>query len=423
MKTNRKYLEMLPNITRISSYCQLVILLLFQVLVVSSYRQIHFTNADACDPDGSIKTQHIGEGALVLYLNNDSFSGLGTRNIHGDNKICNLKVKSRKGLGLLVYAEEFDLRQEKDDEGKERCLDYVEFGQDDVIPFITIKRSGRLCGDKKGAGLYDDPSGQLLIWLKLGASVDESLSPARLTLVITPYSTQPDTRNNQLQKCQRGNYWIRKKYFCDDRVNCPLDQDPVDEADISCATTPAPTTTSTTIRYPFSRDDGGIYHESLDYSFVLIVLVSIVGLLVIACGIVCTLKKCSLYPLPATPDSEHCPETSFGMLQVARNRSPAPENTYVTHPPCPRPPRDRPTDLTSEWTVSVSSDTSRAGASVTGHTTSIRMPKQSPLQSRAQEEAPPPSYNEIFPPDYVPDPSVMRGSSRQGDAAQQDTSV
>ena len=52
----------------------------------------------------------------------------------------------------------------------------------------------------------------------------------------------------------------------------------------------------------------------------LIVLVSIVGLLVIACGIVCTLKKCSLYPLPATPDSEHCPETSFGMLQVARNR-------------------------------------------------------------------------------------------------------
>ena len=25
------------------------------------YRQIHFTNADACDPDGKVKTIHVGK--------------------------------------------------------------------------------------------------------------------------------------------------------------------------------------------------------------------------------------------------------------------------------------------------------------------------------------------------------------------------
>lgn len=46
----------------------------------------------------------------------------------------------------------------------------------------------------------------------------------------------------------RGDYWIRKKYFCDGRVNCPKDPEPLDEADVSCATTPAPPPPSTTTR-------------------------------------------------------------------------------------------------------------------------------------------------------------------------------
>ena len=97
--------------------------------------------------------------------------------------------------------------------GKDVCVDYVEFGQEDVIPFITLKRSGRLCGYKAAHSLYDDPEGQLLIWLKLGLSSanrsevnipgpgppDPSPAP-RLTLVITPYSTK---RDYQLKKCQR----------------------------------------------------------------------------------------------------------------------------------------------------------------------------------------------------------------------------
>lgn len=87
-------------------------IIFFNVYFVSCYRQIHFTNADACDTDGKTKTLHIGEGALVLYLNNDSFDGMGHTKLHGEKKICNLLVKSRKGLGLLVYAEELDLREE-----------------------------------------------------------------------------------------------------------------------------------------------------------------------------------------------------------------------------------------------------------------------------------------------------------------------
>ena len=56
-----------------------------------------------------------GEGALVLYLNNDSFHGNELKNLQGEKKICNLLIKTKKGLGLLVYAEEMDLRQEKNE--------------------------------------------------------------------------------------------------------------------------------------------------------------------------------------------------------------------------------------------------------------------------------------------------------------------
>ena len=88
----------------------------------------------------------------------------------------------------------------------------------------------------------------------------------------------------------RGDYWIRKSYFCDGRVNCPLDPVPLDEAAASCATTPAPTAPPATSPRPgWERAPGSGDHG--DTSLVSIVLISVVGLLVIACGIVCTLKK------------------------------------------------------------------------------------------------------------------------------------
>ena len=72
---------------------------------------------------------------------------------------------------------------------------------------------------------------------------------------------QPDRDCKPFSACllftPSGEYWIRKKYFCDGRVNCPMDlasrsesnsklKPPLDEADKSCATTPAPPTTSST---------------------------------------------------------------------------------------------------------------------------------------------------------------------------------
>ena len=154
-------------------------------------------------------------------------------------------------------------------------------------------------------------------------------------------------------------------------------------------------------------------------------LISVVGLLVIACGIVCTVKKCYGPLLSRSPDSwtPDCPDTSFGMLQLSSEPRRAEENTYVTHAPRPR----RPTDFSPVPLLAPSYTVAHSGPSsttVTGNTTSIRMPKQSPLLNQNLTEAPPPSYNEIFPPDYVPDDSIMRGSNNR-DSPQQtsDTNV
>ena len=162
--------------------------------------------------------------------------------------------------------------------------------------------------------------------------------------------------------------------------------------------------------------------SSWDFSFIFIALISIIGLLVIACGIVCTLKKCNLGLLPQTPDN--CPDTSFGMLELSRMPNRSQENTYIVHPPCQRP--ERPTDflvgpphLSPSWTrTRPAQNTQSTGERQRPQTSysptpapsnSIRMPKQSPLLSPSETEAPPPSYHDIFPPDYVPDAAVMRG--------------
>ena len=72
-----------------------------------------------------------------------------------------------------------------------------------------------------------------------------------------------------------------------------------------------------------------------------------------------------------------------------------------THSPCPRP---------AHFSYELGGGAGAGlGAGLGGHTTSIRMPKQSPPLSRGEAEAPPPSYSDIFPPDYVPDATIMRG--------------
>jgi len=419
------------------------------LLVNCSYRHLHFTNADVCDPKGTTKTVHIGDGAIVLSLNNDSFASFDK--LKEEKKICNIMVKTRKDLGLMVHAEDVFLRSDQKNSSKEVCIDYIEFGREDIIPFITMERSGKLCGEKTGYH-YDEPGGQLLIWLKLGPYRPlpnrASLSTARLSLVITPYAkkslcstcgfkhcTKYIKSDHNKYKISGGKYWIRNEYFCDGRANCPQNpesEESSDEETQRCSTTAAPPTTTTQRPiYKHTSEKPKEESSNWDFSFIFIALISIIGLLVIACGIVCTLKKCNLGLPPQTPENENCPDTSFGMLELSRMPNRSQENTYIVHSPCPRPARPTdflvgPPDQSPSWTRTrqAHNPNRTAGESQrpqnysptpAASNSSIRMPKQTPLLGPGEAEAPPPSYHDIFPADYVPNPEVMRGTQNDAD--------
>ena len=46
---------------------------------------------------------------MLLYLNNDSFEGY--ERVEEEEVICHVLVKAMKGLGLMVYAQELELRK------------------------------------------------------------------------------------------------------------------------------------------------------------------------------------------------------------------------------------------------------------------------------------------------------------------------
>ena len=53
----------------------------------------------------------LGESALLLYLNNGSFEG--SEKFPEEAVICQVLVKAKAGLGLMVYAEQLDLRKKE----------------------------------------------------------------------------------------------------------------------------------------------------------------------------------------------------------------------------------------------------------------------------------------------------------------------
>lgn len=155
--------------------------------------------------------------------------------------------------GLLAYVEEMNLRESARDGD---CVDYIQFGQDDVIPFMTFKKSDRLCGARNGrervAGgyAYDDPHGNLLVWVSLGGrrqtSNWPSISVVNLTLVVTSYQKDCTRPRSNFKRCGDRDKCIWKHYFCDRHFNCAKDVIPADEEGCN-----------------FDAADGGLEHTTL----------------------------------------------------------------------------------------------------------------------------------------------------------------
>ena len=77
---------------------------------------------------------------------------------------CKLKVEAdRKGDGLMVHLHNSYLRRRNQ---TDECIDSVAFGEDDLVPFLTIKKSGPLCGPQPDWS-YDITNGKLIFWLHL----------------------------------------------------------------------------------------------------------------------------------------------------------------------------------------------------------------------------------------------------------------
>merc|ERR1712130_753482 len=366
---------------RTTSEALLVTLLATAALPALSYRQLNFANTDVCNSEGLTKTINTGEGALILSLTNNTHFDFGKK------KICNILIKAKPGDGLMVHAEQFRLRTNSDAEGD--CHDYIEFGREDNIPLWTSERSGKLCGVRRDVN-YEDPDGQLLIWLELGPA--RPPGPPSLSLVITPYKKEPQLRGSGYCECSgpwqghgrllQAEQWIRCQYFCDGRVNCALDSLAADEADISCQEkedalhprTGGGLISGGTIRENEKGEHSGISELSIGS----IIVLALLGLSLIACGILCTLKRCGPPTQgPSIVDNPNCQEQALSMVELVRLPPQTEENIY-----CPGPFQA---------------------------TTTILPPSVSPSQ-----EAPPPSYNDIFPPDYVPPHLQQPESPNQG---------
>ena len=81
-------------------------------------------------------------------------------------------MKASPGHGLVVRVENASLRRNK--ERMRKCVNYVQLGSDDNMPFFTRDKSANLCGDLTGYS-YDVTNGQ---------GVDQ----VGLSMLVTQYS-------------------------------------------------------------------------------------------------------------------------------------------------------------------------------------------------------------------------------------------
>ena len=151
----------------------------------SNYRNFQVDNVDICNTGKLLKskTLQLGTGAALIELRQPSQAF--QPNYRNKNKVCEIHMTAPENHGLLVYIEEMNLRKDRRDGA---CVDYVQFGLDDPVPFVTLQKSDRLCGYRdgrlknhvgpvggrsnvefpRGGYAYDDPYGNLLVWVSVG---------------------------------------------------------------------------------------------------------------------------------------------------------------------------------------------------------------------------------------------------------------
>jgi len=282
---------------------------------------------------------------------------------------CTLTVKGADRL--MVYVESMYLRGG----GKQGCVDYIQFGKDDPIPFMTVKKSNKLCG-RVSDWPYDVEGNGLLVWLHLDKNRPENsretFAMVKLRMTITPYRMK--NIGKSYDKCATMGHYIRRDFFCDGVVNCAVDgaQRARDESDEQCVTTtPRPTRPPTTMVYPTTASDySNIGFESEDLRLGTIIAVSL-GVLV---GLVCCVRRCSRVAEPSSPTSEEvCQQIRLSGLPINSARG-----------------------------------DNRRSEEVVPASQILRTPEQTaPLVA----DPPPPAYNEIFPEDYVFDKEPTHSSS------------
>jgi len=187
-----------------------------------SYRHVALSSPEVCPtsqaslPNSPSKALQLDEGtAVVLTL----------ANIRLPFWKCDLDIKASPGHGLMVRVEEAVFRRNTERMGK--CVDYLQLGRDDNMPFFTWDKSDKLCGDLTGYS-YDVNNGQLLVWVRLGEW--QGGEEVELSMVVTQYRKEDSKDLTHYRSCNSGAHWVSQEYFCDGRVNCATDTNPADES-------------------------------------------------------------------------------------------------------------------------------------------------------------------------------------------------
>jgi len=206
----------------------LVLLLTLLSPLLCSYRHVALSSPEICPPPSQASLPP--SPSRTLQLDQGTAVVLTLANIRLPFWKCDLDIKASPGHGLMVRVEDATLRRNTERVGK--CVDYVQLGRDDNMPFFTWDKSGKLCGDLAPGYSYDVNNGQLLVWVRLGEW--QGVDQVELSIIVTQYRKGDSKDLTHYRACNSGHHWVSEEYFCDGRVNCAADPSPADESHHVC---------------------------------------------------------------------------------------------------------------------------------------------------------------------------------------------